>query len=80
MPDTWVQSLGWEDLLEKKWQPTPEFLPGEFHGPGGLQSVGSQESDTTERLSTAQNKMSRKDKSMGPGWVPGFFCGEVKMF
>ena len=35
---------------------------------------------TTERLSTAQNKMSRKDKSMGPGQVPGFFGGEVKMF
>ena len=23
-----VQSLGWEDPLEKKWQPTPVFLPG----------------------------------------------------
>ena len=30
-----------------KWQPTPVFLPGKFHGqrsleePGGLQSMGS---------------------------------------
>ena len=27
-----VQSLGQEDLLEKEWQPTPVFLPGESHG------------------------------------------------
>ena len=25
---TWVQSLGWEDPLEEKWQPTSVFLPG----------------------------------------------------
>ena len=25
-------SLGWEDPLEKEWQPTPVFLPGKFHG------------------------------------------------
>ena len=34
LPAMWeiqVQSLGWEDPLEKKWQPTPVFLPGEFH-------------------------------------------------
>ena len=36
----------------RKWQLTPVFLPGEFHGqgPGRLQSLGSQESDTTEQL------------------------------
>ena len=27
----WVRSLGWEDPLEEKWQPTPVFLPGKFH-------------------------------------------------
>ena len=27
--ETWIQSLGWEDPLEKEWQPTPGFLPGE---------------------------------------------------
>ena len=34
-------------------QSTPVFMPGEFHGqrgPGRLQSMGSRESDTTERL------------------------------
>ena len=34
--DTWVQSLGREDLLERKWQPTPVFLPGESHGQRSL--------------------------------------------
>ena len=31
MRDTWVQSLGWEDPLEKGNVPTPVFWPGEFH-------------------------------------------------
>ena len=30
--ETQVQSLGWEDFLEKGWLPTPVLLPGEFHG------------------------------------------------
>ena len=30
--EMWVQSMGEEDPLEKKWQPTPVFLPGKFHG------------------------------------------------
>ena len=28
---TWVQSLGWEDPLEKERLPTPVFWPGKFH-------------------------------------------------
>ena len=41
MQETWVQSLGWEDPLEKGMVPTPVFLPGEFHGLStGLQRVG----------------------------------------
>ena len=43
--ETQVQSLGWEDPLEKGGQPTPVFVPGESQGPeepGGLQSIGSQ--------------------------------------
>ena len=37
-------------FLEKKWQPAPVFLPEKSHGsedPGGLQSIGLQESDKT---------------------------------
>jgi len=38
-------------LQRRKWQPTPVFLLGDFHGPeepGRLQSMGSQRVDTTE--------------------------------
>ena len=32
MQETWVLSLGWEDLLKKGKATTPVFLPGELHG------------------------------------------------
>ena len=31
MKETLIQSLGWEDPLEKGLLPPPIFLPGEFH-------------------------------------------------
>ena len=47
--ETWVQSLGWEDPLERERLPIPVFWPGEFHG---LYSPsGHKESDMTEWLS-----------------------------
>ena len=46
MRDTWVQSLDWENPLEKGKATHPVFWPGEFHG---LYSPwGSKESDMTE--------------------------------
>ena len=30
--EMWVRSLGREGSLERQWQPTPVFLPGESHG------------------------------------------------
>ena len=53
MQETWIQSLGWEDPLERKWQPTPGFLPGKSHGQRSLVSCspwGRKESGTTEWL------------------------------
>ena len=48
MQETWVQTLAWDDPLEKEIA-TPVFWPGEFHG---LYSPwGHKESDTTEQLS-----------------------------
>ena len=32
MQETQVQFLGWEDPWRREWQPTPVFLPREFHG------------------------------------------------
>ena len=49
--ETWVQSLGWEDPLEKEGQPTPVFLPGETHGRRSLVGYspnGCKESDMIE--------------------------------
>ena len=51
--ETWVQSLGREDLLEKEMATTPVFLPGKSHGQRSLVGYspwGRKESDTTERL------------------------------
>ena len=51
--ETWVQSLGQENPLEKGIQLTPTFLPGEFHGQRSLVGYspwGRKESDTTEQL------------------------------
>ena len=45
----WVGKIPWE----RKWRPTPVFLPGESHGQRSLVGYspwGRRESDTTERL------------------------------
>ena len=45
MQETWVQSLGWEDLLEKEMATRSSILAWKIpwmEEPGGLQSVGSQ--------------------------------------
>ena len=49
MPETQVQSLGWEDLLEKEMATHYSILAWKIQWteePGRLQSMGSQESDT----------------------------------
>ena len=46
-----VQSLGWEDPLEKDMATTPVFLPGESHGRRSLVGCspwGGEESGMTE--------------------------------
>ena len=57
--EMWVRSLGWEDILEKKWQPTPVFLPENpmdrfWWAPKGLHGVT--ELDTTYQLNNKNNK------------------------
>ena len=45
MRETWVQSLGWEDLLEKEMATHSSILVWKIpwtEEPGGLQSMGSQ--------------------------------------
>ena len=53
MWETWVQSLGREDLLEKAMAPHSVLLPEKSHGWRSLEGCspwGREESHTTERL------------------------------
>ena len=55
MRETWVPSLSREDPLEKGMATDSSILAWRIswtEEPGGLQSMGSQESGTTQRLST----------------------------
>ena len=71
----------------RKWQPTPVFLPGKFHGLRSLVGYspwGQKEVDTTERLDfTPQfnNNISQflqvRDQLGGSGWGLSFRCPEV---
>ena len=55
MQKTSVPFLCGEDPWRRKWQPTPAFLPGEFHGQRSLKGYSPwdrKESGTTKRLTT----------------------------
>ena len=52
MQETGVCSLGLKIPWKREWQPSPIFLPGEFHGQrslAGYSPWGHKESDTTEQ-------------------------------
>ena len=65
--DPWVGKIP----SSRKWQPTPLFLPGKFHGQrnmAGSRSMGSQRVDTTERLDTyTQGYLEVGDSNLEPG-------------
>ena len=51
--DPWVGKIFWR----REWQPTPVFLPGEFHGQRSLLGCspwGLKELDTTKQLTLSQ--------------------------
>ena len=56
MQETHAWFLGWEDTLEKEWQPAPVFLPGKSHrrrSLAGYSPWDPKESDMTEQLTLA---------------------------
>ena len=62
MQETWVQSLSWEDPLEKERLPIPVLWPGEFHG---LYSPwGCRELDTTEWLSLTHSGKGKFERAL----------------
>ena len=69
MFDPWVGKIPWR----REWQPTPVFLPGEFHGQrslAGYSPWGCKESDMTERL-TLSFSLSRLDGLLLPTYPHG---------
>ena len=59
MQETWVQSLGWEDPLQKGMVTHPVFWPGEFRGQGSLAGYSPcchKAPDMTEQLTLSLSK------------------------
>ena len=66
----WVQSLGWEDPLEMGMATLSSILAWRIpwtEEPGGLQSTGHKESDTTERLTLSHDRLA---KTMTAKYLP----------
>ena len=62
--ETWVQTLGWEDPLEKEMAIHSSILPGKSHGQRSLEGYspwGHKESDT-ERLHNLGKDWKRRGK------------------
>ena len=63
--ETHVYSLGQEDPLKKEIATHSSILAWKIawtEEPGGLQSMGSQDSDTTERLKTTEERLGPTEK------------------
>ena len=66
--ETWVQSLGQEGSLEKEMVTHSSILAWKIlwiEQSGGLQSLGSLELDTTERLKTITHTTNSVSKNLG---------------
>ena len=75
--DPWVGKISWR----REWQPTPVFLPGEFHGQRNLvghSQWGHKESDTTERLTDRRYIAGIKRKVRRKCFI--FFAATVESF
>ena len=69
MRETWVQSLGREDPLEKEMATHSSTLTWKIpwtEGPCRLQSMGSQELDMTERLHSLTHSLKADEIDLGP--------------
>ena len=72
--DLWVGKISWR----RKWQPTPAFLPGEFHGQSlaGYSPWGRKEWDTTE-LAACTPAVSASKGTALPGRLMAVFHQRV---
>ena len=61
---------------EKERQPTPVFLPGKSHGLVGYSPRGHKELDTTEELTSNNNKTQSSEKhTTNRNWGKAFIGG-----
>ena len=65
MRETWVHSLGQEDLLEKEMATHSSIVAWKSHGRRSLVGYSRKESDTTERLHFHLH-YHQKDQIIGP--------------
>ena len=79
--ETWVQSLGWEDPLEKEMATHSSVLPWRIpwtEEPGGLQSIGLQSQTEPKQLSIAQHIAVFDTKDQKPFFVNAFSFKTLK--
>ena len=57
--DPWVRKIPWS----RKWQPTPVFLPGKFHGQRSLAGY-------SEGVAKSQTQLSVQTRTCLPGCLP----------
>ena len=72
MWETWVQSLSWDDPLEKGMATHSSILPGDFHGHrslAGYSLLGYKESDQTEQLMLSLSLIPTTERLMVTGWL-----------
>ena len=77
MQETQVRFGGWEASLDKEMATHSSILAWRIQWteePAGLQSTGSQESDTAERLSTCTPRTRRENKLCIKLWEDGGLC------
>ena len=66
--NSWVRKIPWS----RKWQPTPVFLPGKFHGQRRLADYSAwdpKESKMTEQLSTYAQYYQSSQAVVGIEWI-----------
>ena len=70
--ETWVQSLGWEDPLEKKMATYSSILAGRVHGQGSLSGYspqGGKESDSTKHTYTTGKISGHRNDHINDGTI-----------
>ena len=61
MHETQVQSLVGKIPWRRKWLPTPEFLPGEIHGPRSLAGYGHLLNQAINWVNVTVGRRARED-------------------